>query len=371
MLGVYFADAGQHLENRLFVDHSAPHTTSNVATRARCRAPARTVSGSVTCSSARWPRASRPSSRTGTCCLTEGARADSVPNLEIETGEIVGAGARERHRPFRRRADVLPAVPGITEDQARRLVVRGFFADIIKRIGIPRHRVPAARGHRGRASRHRQLTRPSSHQEKTETVATLEIHDLHVSVTGEEGPKEILSGVDLTVSSGQTHALMGPNGSGKSTLAYSIAGHPKYHGHIGPRPARRRGRAVHDRRRAGSGRSLPGHAVPRRGARRLGVELPAHRGHGGPRRGAQAAHLGQGSQRVHGRAGDRPDVRRAQRQRGLLGRGEEASRDPADDAPRAEDRHPRRDRLRPGHRRAARGQRGREQGPGHRESAPC
>jgi Fe-S cluster assembly ATP-binding protein len=60
-------------------------------------------------------------------------------------------------------------------------------------------------------------------------VATLEIHDLHVSVTGEEGPKEILSGVDLTVSSGQTHALMGPNGSGKSTLAYSIAGHPKYH----------------------------------------------------------------------------------------------------------------------------------------------
>jgi Fe-S cluster assembly ATP-binding protein len=48
-------------------------------------------------------------------------------------------------------------------------------------------------------------------------------------VTGEEVRKEILSGVDLTVSSGQTHALMGPNGSGKSTLAYSIAGHPKYH----------------------------------------------------------------------------------------------------------------------------------------------
>ena len=66
-------------------------------------------------------------------------------------------------------------------------------------------------------------------------MATLEIHDLHVSVTGEDGPKEILSGVDLAVSSGQTHALMGPNGSGKSTLAYSIAGHPKYHvtsGHV-------------------------------------------------------------------------------------------------------------------------------------------
>jgi Fe-S cluster assembly ATP-binding protein len=59
-------------------------------------------------------------------------------------------------------------------------------------------------------------------------MATLEIRDLHVSVETEAGTKEILRGVDLTVSSGQTHAIMGPNGSGKSTLAYSIAGHPKY-----------------------------------------------------------------------------------------------------------------------------------------------
>jgi Fe-S cluster assembly ATP-binding protein len=57
-------------------------------------------------------------------------------------------------------------------------------------------------------------------------VATLEIRDLHVTVEG--AADEILRGVDLTVRSGQTHALMGPNGSGKSTLAYSIAGHPKY-----------------------------------------------------------------------------------------------------------------------------------------------
>ncbi|WKK71248.1 Fe-S cluster assembly ATPase SufC [Rathayibacter oskolensis] len=60
-------------------------------------------------------------------------------------------------------------------------------------------------------------------------MSVLQITDLHVSVETEQGTKQILRGVDLTINQGEIHAIMGPNGSGKSTLAYTIAGHPKYH----------------------------------------------------------------------------------------------------------------------------------------------
>jgi Fe-S cluster assembly protein SufD len=137
MLGVYFADAGQHLEHRLFVDHAVPHCRSNVVYKGALQGDeAHTVwIGDVLI------RAEAEGTQTyelnRNLVLTDGARADSVPNLEIETGEIVGAGHASATGRFDDEALFYLQSRGIPADEARRLVVRGFFADVINQIGIP------------------------------------------------------------------------------------------------------------------------------------------------------------------------------------------------------------------------------------------
>jgi Fe-S cluster assembly protein SufD len=135
--GVYFADAGQHLEHRLFVDHEAPHCRSNVEYKGALQgASAHTVwVGDVLIRHEAEGTDTYELNRN--LVLTDGARADSVPNLEIETGEIVGAGHASATGRFDDEQLFYLQARGIPEDVARRLVVRGFFASIVQRIGIP------------------------------------------------------------------------------------------------------------------------------------------------------------------------------------------------------------------------------------------
>ena len=136
-LGVYFADAGQHQEHRLFVDHQAPHCHSNVEYKGALQGEtAHTVwVGDVLI------RASAEGTDTyelnRNLILDDGARADSIPNLEIETGEIVGAGHASATGRFDDEQLFYLQARGIPEDIARRLVVRGFFASVVARIGVP------------------------------------------------------------------------------------------------------------------------------------------------------------------------------------------------------------------------------------------
>ncbi|MEE3063173.1 MAG: Fe-S cluster assembly protein SufD [Actinomycetota bacterium] len=142
LLGTYFADDGQHFESRLLVDHAHPNCRSDVLYKGALQAD---------------PESGRPDAHTvwvgdvliraeatGTdtfetnrnLLLTDGARADSVPNLEIETGEIVGAGHASATGRFDDEQLFYLQARGIPEDQARRLIVRGFFGEIIQKIAV-------------------------------------------------------------------------------------------------------------------------------------------------------------------------------------------------------------------------------------------
>jgi len=136
LLGVFLAGPGQHLEHRLFVDHGQPHCRSNVAYKGALQgAGARTVwIGDVLIRSNAVGTNTYELNRN--LVLTDGARADSVPNLEIETGEIVGAGHASATGRFDDEQLFYLQARGIPEDEARRLVVRGFFADVIQQIGV-------------------------------------------------------------------------------------------------------------------------------------------------------------------------------------------------------------------------------------------
>ncbi len=137
MYGLYFADAAQHIEHRLFVDHNQPHTKSNVVYKGGLQGNgAHSVwVGDVLIRKVAEGIETFETNRN--LVLTDGCRADSVPNLEIETGEIVGAGHASATGRFDDEQLFYLQSRGITSDEARRLVVHGFFADIVRRIGIP------------------------------------------------------------------------------------------------------------------------------------------------------------------------------------------------------------------------------------------
>ncbi|MCT2583300.1 Fe-S cluster assembly protein SufD [Actinophytocola gossypii] len=144
--GLYFADAGQHMELRTFADHAQPNCKSNVVYKGALQGDdARTVwIGDVLIRAAAEGTETFELNRN--LVLTEGARADSVPNLEIETGEIAGAGHASATGRFDDEQLFYLRARGIPEGVARRLVVRGFFHELLMKIGVPeiRERLEAA-----------------------------------------------------------------------------------------------------------------------------------------------------------------------------------------------------------------------------------
>jgi len=137
LLGLTFADGGQHLEHRLLVDHAVPYCRSRVTYKAALQGEqAHTVwVGDVLIRPEAVGTDSYELNRN--LLLTPEARADSVPNLEIETGEIAGAGHASATGRFDDEQLFYLMARGLTADAARRMVVRGFFADVVRQIGVP------------------------------------------------------------------------------------------------------------------------------------------------------------------------------------------------------------------------------------------
>ncbi|NUT28237.1 MAG: Fe-S cluster assembly protein SufD [Streptomyces sp.] len=137
LLGLYFTDAGQHQEHRLLVDHNVPHCKSNVVYKGALQGDnAHAVwIGDVLIEAKAEGTDTYEMNRN--LVLTDGARVDSVPNLEIETGEIVGAGHASATGRFDDEQLFYLMARGIPEHEARRLVVRGFFAELVQQIGVP------------------------------------------------------------------------------------------------------------------------------------------------------------------------------------------------------------------------------------------
>ncbi len=150
LTGLGFADAGQHLEQRLLVDHGEPSCTSNVLYKNALQGRKGTTDARTVWIGDVLIRATAENTRTfefnRNLVLTEHARADSVPNLEIETGEIAGAGHASATGRFDDEQLFYLQSRGIPEDAARRLVVRGFFGEILSKITLPdlRERLEAA-----------------------------------------------------------------------------------------------------------------------------------------------------------------------------------------------------------------------------------
>ncbi|MFD5816083.1 Fe-S cluster assembly protein SufD [Streptomyces sp. NPDC059618] len=136
LFGLYFTDAGQHQEHRLLVDHNTPHCKSNVMYKGALQGEAAHAVwiGDVLIEAKAEGTDTYEMNRN--LVLTDGARVDSVPNLEIETGEIVGAGHASATGRFDDEQLFYLMARGIPADEARRLVVRGFFAELVQQIGV-------------------------------------------------------------------------------------------------------------------------------------------------------------------------------------------------------------------------------------------